>query len=97
VVNEVHMPQMQAVDTSGAGDSLTAGVAATLAAGGSIEEAVTLGAAAGALNVTRHGLGTGEAETVRMLRSRVSLQPVEDRADSESLSPEQLARRVQER
>jgi 1-phosphofructokinase len=61
VVSEVHMPTMQITDTSGAGDSLTAGVAATLAAGGTIEEAVALGAAAGALNVTRHGLGTGES------------------------------------
>jgi len=97
IVNEVHMPRMEAVDTSGAGDSLTAGVAATLASGGSIEEAVCLGAAAGALNVTRHGLGTGQAETVRKLCERVRLQPAESGAAMMRLSPEELAKRVHER
>ncbi|GAB3616980.1 PfkB family carbohydrate kinase [Okibacterium endophyticum] len=96
-VNEVHLPTMQPVDTSGAGDSLTAGVAATLAAGGSIEEAVALGAAAGALNVTRHGLGTGEGETVYELRGRVRLYPVEDGERTTTISPDELARRVKER
>lgn len=97
VVSEVHMPTMQIADTSGAGDSLTAGVAATLASGGTIEEAVALGAAAGALNVTRHGLGTGEAEAVRTLRQLVRIHPVESApAAVPRLSPAELAKRVRE-
>jgi 1-phosphofructokinase len=97
VVSEVHMPTMQITDASGAGDSLTAGVAATLAAGGTIEEAVALGAAAGALNVTRHGLGTGEAETVRALRDLVRIYPVEAApAAATRLSPDDLAKRIRE-
>lgn len=37
------------------------------------EEAVRMGAAAGALNITRHGLGTGRAEAVQELYGRVRL------------------------
>ena len=91
------MPKMQTADTSGAGDSLTAGIAATLARGGTIEEAVALGAAAGALNVTRHGLGTGEAETVHKLRELVSIHPLEsEQSGAARLSPAELARKTRE-
>ncbi|MEU4567968.1 PfkB family carbohydrate kinase [Micromonospora sp. NPDC023956] len=76
---EVHVPQLQLADHRGAGDSMTAGVAAVLARGGDLEEAVRTGAAAGALNVTRHGLGTGRAEAVRELVGRVRLEPLDDR------------------
>lgn len=75
-VSEIHMPSLEVVDHHGAGDSLTAGVAATLADGGSITEAVTLGAAAGALNVTRHGLGSGGPEAVQKLKELVQIKPV---------------------
>ena len=96
-LSEVHVPTMQIADSRGAGDSLTAGVAATLAAGGTIEESVALGAAAGALNVTRHGLGTGRAETVRTLRDLVSIYPVtEFPAITRTLTPDELAQWVKE-
>ncbi|SDT72903.1 1-phosphofructokinase family hexose kinase [Jiangella sp. DSM 45060] len=74
VVRIVRMPRLQSADTHGAGDSLTAGVTATLARGGGIEDAVRLGAAAGMLNVTRHGLGTGDAEAVVKLRDLVEVE-----------------------
>ncbi|MFC7480191.1 PfkB family carbohydrate kinase [Luedemannella flava] len=73
---EVHLPSLQVVDHRGAGDSMTAGVAAVLARGGDLTEAVRTGAAAGALNVTRHGLGTGRAEAVTELAGRVRLAAV---------------------
>ncbi len=89
---EVTPPKMQVADGSGAGDSLTAGVAASLAGGAGIERAITLGAAAGALNVTRHGLGTGDAETIAKLRELVVLRRIDAKAErSSSLSPGQLA------
>ena len=89
---EVTPPKMQVADGSGAGDSLTAGVAASLAGGATIERAITLGAAAGALNVTRHGLGTGDAETIAKLRELVVLRRIDAKAErSSSLSPDQLA------
>ena len=72
------MPKMTAAESRGAGDSMTAGVVATLALGGDLHQAVRTGAAAGALNVTRHGLGTGHADAIRVLTDRVELTPIED-------------------
>jgi 1-phosphofructokinase len=71
---QIHPPRLQVTEHRGAGDSMTAGVAAVLARGGELDEAVRTGAAAGALNVTRHGLGTGRAEAVRELLGRVRLE-----------------------
>jgi 1-phosphofructokinase len=96
-VCEVRMPQLESVDTSGAGDSLTAGVAAVLADGGTMQEAVILGTAAGALNVTRHGLGTGQAATIRQLTKLVKIVPFQEGADGEpeeQLSPDELAQKI---
>lgn len=70
---EVEPPPLRVTEHRGAGDSMTAGVAAVLAQGGSFEDALRTGAAAGALNVTRHGLGTGRAEAIRELFGRVRL------------------------
>lgn len=75
---EVEPPRMEVADTRGAGDSLTAGVAAGMARGESPREAILTGAAAGALNVTRHGLGTGDAEAIERLRDAVSLRELVD-------------------
>lgn len=72
-VTEVSLPRLEENETRGAGDSLTAGVAAALTRGESLRDAVALGAAAGALNVTRHGLGTGDADTIAQLRESVRI------------------------
>lgn len=63
-VRTVTTPTMEIVDTRGAGDSFTAATAVGLARGLTIDDAVILGASAGALNVTRHGLGTGDAASI---------------------------------
>jgi 1-phosphofructokinase len=76
-VYEVDMPKMIAAESRGAGDSMTAGIAAVLAQGGTLCDAVRTGAAAGALNVTRHGLGTGRVDAVQVLTERVRLTPVD--------------------
>lgn len=68
---EVTPPHLEVNDHRGAGDSLTAGLVAGLARGDGMRAAVALGAAAGALNVTRHGLGTGERATIERLREAV--------------------------
>lgn len=75
---EVVGPRLQPVDSRGAGDSLTAGVAAGLARGETLTEAVRLGVAAGGLNVTRHGLATGTREDIEKLMRRVELNPIDD-------------------
>ncbi len=74
---QIDMPKLEVADHRGAGDSLTAGVAAVLARGGDLDEAIRTGAAAGALNVTRHGLGTGRADVIERLVERVSLRPLD--------------------
>lgn len=75
---EVESPRMEVADTRGAGDSLTAGVAAGMAQGESLREAVITGAAAGALNVTRHGLGTGDPDAIAQLREGVTAREITD-------------------
>jgi 1-phosphofructokinase len=75
-IYQVGVPLMTPAESRGAGDSMTAGVAAVLAHGGDMSEAVRTGAAAGALNVTRHGLGTGHIDAVQVLTERVKLTPI---------------------
>ncbi|MBK0418132.1 bifunctional hydroxymethylpyrimidine kinase/phosphomethylpyrimidine kinase [Leucobacter sp. CSA1] len=87
---EIGSPRMAAVETRGAGDSLTAGVAAGMARGEAPREAVLTGAAAGALNVTRHGLGTGNSETIERLRETLSVRALDD--DSAGAEPSEGAR-----
>jgi 1-phosphofructokinase len=67
---------LQPVDHHGAGDSMTAAIAVGLARGLPIEAALRLGAAAGALNVTRHGLGSGRREAVGRLCERIQIREV---------------------
>ncbi|MCP2637307.1 PfkB family carbohydrate kinase [Microbacterium sp. HD4P20] len=75
---EVTQPRMAVADTRGAGDSLTAGVVSAMARGERPRDAVITGAAAGALNVTRHGLGTGDAEAISKLRESVTVREIID-------------------
>ncbi|MDF2507933.1 MAG: phosphofructokinase [Microbacterium sp.] len=90
---EVALPRLEEKETRGAGDSLTAGVAAGLARGESIRDAIALGAAAGAANVTRHGLGTGDPATILRLRDGVSLRDLDETAEEATgrVSPDGLA------
>ena len=74
----VFAPELEPVETRGAGDSYTAAIAAVLATGGSYADAIRLGAAAGAVNATRRGLGTGDAEAIRAIAERVELQTIEE-------------------
>lgn len=92
---EVSLPPFEENETRGAGDSLTAGVVAALTRGEHLRDAVTLGAAAGALNVTRHGLGTGDADAITQLRERVQVRELPqgdaDEAPRGRVSPDGLA------
>jgi 1-phosphofructokinase len=70
----VTAPPMTTVDHRGAGDSMTAGIAVGVGRGEPLAQAVALGAAAGALNVARHGLGTGRREQIEAFAHRVSVE-----------------------
>ena len=72
-VVRVVTPRLEPVDTRGAGDSLTAGIAAGLATGADIDGALRLGAAAGAPNVTRQGLGTGSRRDIERMAGLIQV------------------------
>jgi 1-phosphofructokinase len=60
-------PSLEIVEPRGSGDSMTAALAAGLATGLDGEAALRLAVAAGAVNVTRHGLGGADGDVVRRL------------------------------
>jgi 1-phosphofructokinase len=58
----------------GSGDSMVGAISAALARGMELEDVLRLGAAAGATNFLRHGLGTGSRAVVEDLVHRVELR-----------------------
>jgi 1-phosphofructokinase len=73
---EVAGPRFQARDHRGAGDSMTAGLAVGFAQGLGLEAVLRLAAAAGTLNVTRHGLGSGRRDSIEAIASRIEIRPL---------------------
>jgi 1-phosphofructokinase len=71
---EVVAPNFEALDHRGAGDSMTAGLAVGCARRLDLEPTLRLAAAAGALNVTRHGLGTGQSDGIERIAKRVEVR-----------------------
>lgn len=71
-VRELHSPPVTARNHRGAGDSMTAGIAVGLARGMDLVDAARLGTAAGALNVTRRGLGTGRRDQIERFAPHVT-------------------------
>jgi 1-phosphofructokinase len=109
---EVVTPRLEIADPKGAGDSLTGAMVAGLAGDESIHDAIRTGAAAGALNVTRRGLGSGQRDAIMELRQRVVLRPLrpggtstgtgegshpQTGPDQLQTSPDQLAERIRPR
>lgn len=74
---EVSGPRFTSLDEHGAGDSMFASLGVALGSGLSIDDALRVGAAAGALNVTRHGLGSGRSREISRLAAQVRISPVE--------------------
>ena len=74
---EVRPPSLEVVDGRGGGDSMTAALAVGTARGWDLTAAVRLAAAAGALNVSRHGLGTGRRGTIEELAAIVDVRPID--------------------
>lgn len=91
----VRVPVMEEVDPRGAGDSFTAALASAMVEGAALPDAVALGVAAGALNVTRHGLGSGDAEAIRRLSTQVEVQRI-GTDDAARVTLDQLAARTEE-
>ena len=71
---ELTPPRFERGSREGCGDSMMGALAASMAAGLSWEEALRTGAAAGAANFLRHGLGSGARRIVEELAPRVELR-----------------------
>jgi len=72
----IEPPTLTEVDHAGAGDSMTAGIAVGHMRGLSTIDAIKLGAAAGAGNVIRRGLGSGNRDLIGELTELVELEEV---------------------
>lgn len=70
-------PRFERGSREGCGDSMMGAMAAAIAAGEPWRRALKLGAAAGAANFLRHGLGTGSRAVVEELEAQVALEPYE--------------------
>lgn len=75
---ELTPPKFEQGFREGCGDTMMGGIAAGLATGLGWRESLTQGAAAGAANFLRHGLGTGSREVVEQLSRWVTLTPLAD-------------------
>jgi 1-phosphofructokinase len=74
---EAEIPELEVVEPRGAGDAMTATLAVGRARGYSPEEMLRLAVAAGSLNITRHGLATGDREDVERLAGDVNVRPLQ--------------------
>lgn len=71
---ELVPPRLEAGSREGCGDSMMGAIAAARAAGRPLEEALVIGAAAGAVNFLHHGLGTGTRREVEEMAGQVQLR-----------------------
>jgi 1-phosphofructokinase len=71
---ELVPPRFERGAREGCGDSMMGALAACMAAGREWEETLRIGAAAGAANFLRHGLGSAERSVVEELAPRVELR-----------------------
>jgi 1-phosphofructokinase len=75
---ELAGPVFEALDQHGTGDSMFAATGVGLARGMTIVDAIRLGMAAGALNATRRGLGTGTRSEIERLAAHIRVVPALD-------------------
>lgn len=75
-VVEVRSPGLEVLDGRGGGDSMTAALAVAATRKLAFEDGLRLAAAAAALNVSRHGLGTGRRDSIEDIADRVEVSDV---------------------
>jgi 1-phosphofructokinase len=74
----VEGPRLQVVDPTGTGDSMTAGLAVALRRDMADHDTLCLAWAAGAANVTRHGLGSGSDGLIQRLAEQATVTLLEE-------------------
>lgn len=74
----VQGPTLRAADAKGAGDSMTAALATALVGGLDVIDMLRLASAAGAANVTRHGLGSADPDLIAQLTEKVEIERLGD-------------------
>jgi 1-phosphofructokinase len=74
VLYRATVPDLEPADFRGAGDSMTAALAAGLRRGLKPVELLELACGAGAANVTRHGLGSASSELITKLADRIEVE-----------------------
>ena len=92
---EVRAPALEVLDGRGGGDSMTAALAVAAANEMEFEDGLRMAAAAGALNVSRHGLGTGRRDAIEEIAEHVEIVPAKrPRASGEHRPAGALGRRT---
>jgi 1-phosphofructokinase len=71
---ELTGPRVEALEPKGTGDSMFAALGTGLASGRGMPDALRMAMAAGCLNATRHGLGTGTRQEIERLSRHVEIR-----------------------
>jgi len=71
---ELTGPRVETLEPRGTGDSMFAALGASLASGQELDAALRLAMAAGCLNATRHGLGTGTHRQIQQLSRHIEIR-----------------------
>jgi 1-phosphofructokinase len=79
VLYRITPPPLEPAEAAGAGDSMTAGLAAGITRELTPEDSLRLACGAGAANVTRHGLGSASGELITKLAERMKVEVLADR------------------
>jgi 1-phosphofructokinase len=74
---ELMGPRVETLEPRGTGDSMFAALGASLADGQELDLALRLAMAAGALNATRHGLGTGTRQQIQRLSHHITIKELD--------------------
>lgn len=73
---ELTGPRVETLEPRGTGDSMFAALGASLASGQRLDAALRIAMAAGCLNATRHGLGTGTRRQIEHLSHHIEIKDV---------------------
>ena len=74
---ELMGPRVETLEPRGTGDSMFAALGAGLAGGQELDVALRMAMAAGCLNATRHGLGTGTRQQIQQLSHHIEIKELD--------------------